>query len=309
MTGAEFEQLFQTCVNETREPYAVARDALRDQGDEAVPPLLAKVSESSDDDWLPRIVAQMVLGWIVRTDLYEQVGHILRRPGRTAGPRPVSLVPAPTAAAVALSGLGADVVPRLIEILVKTHEWDGERESSAVMLALDYLRDRRAVMPLLDLAAPGGDARRRMLAMSTLGGLGDQAAFEVAKQALDDRGNSARLRGMAAVCLGRIGDPAAGQALRAAAAAPVARNAAVTTEDLILRQSAIRAMGYLGAPGDATELKEMLDQESNVALGLELVGALTRLREPEALRQCGNENTVVREAAEEAARSLSGPGY
>ncbi|WP_236005111.1 HEAT repeat domain-containing protein [Nonomuraea antri] len=297
MIDDPFETLFLSCVDRTGEPYTAAREELRRRGGEIAGPLEERAAAT---DWATHTTARILLGWIRDRSLFEQVTSILR--DRDSAPRRVGLAPAPTASAAAVAALGSKVVPRLIEILTKTHEHRDGISGQVVLLALDYLRDPLAVMPLRRLALDTADEQERTLAVAALGGIGDDRAFDLARDVFNDAGRGEVLRGTAALCLGRLGLPEAGEVLLAAA-----RRAG---EGSTVRASAVRAIGYLGDPAHVAGLRQVLEGETaDGALALEAVGALARLGDAPALRQAARSHplSAVRSAAQEAAAGLD-PG-
>lgn len=275
MTGEEFEDRFQDCARTTGEEYVTARDTLLAEGISISDSLRAKLADAGQ-----RTTAEILLGWIARKPTYVEVKPMMQRL-KTAGPRGRTVTPSHIART--LAGLGPSVVPRLIEMLTKTDEAATGSDPQIVMQALGYMRDRRAVQPLLGLMRSTGDGEVRVLAMATLGDVGERGdpdilhamRQEMATETRDPAG-----RGAAILCLGRISTEASDRDRLIA----MARDRNV---DTVLRESAIRAMGHMwqgqdtalfagSVPGES-ELGSLLLEETDEALALECVGALDRI--------------------------------
>jgi HEAT repeat protein len=279
------ETLVQNLVDLTGDDYIQARDELlRDHADDLVPELEAKVNDSASS-WQVRGTAEALLGWIRHTGLFEWITTYVT--GFASSQEPVT----PALAADTLARLGPDAVPRLIEILDKTHEV----EPQVVLQALAYSRDSRAVAPLLArldhagaysrdsrAAAPrrafldqSGDSMLRALILGTLGEIRHSSAAASALALAGAPGQAPVVRAAAALCLGRIGESRFIEPLMDLARSPEAA----------LRASAFRAMGDLAERqtlmGDTAApeggLAEMFTAETDELAALELVGTLARL--------------------------------
>jgi hypothetical protein len=299
MSDGQFEALFQRCLTESNAAYVSARDAVLALGSAAVDLVEAKAREP---EWQSRSVAEILLGWLTQRPLFERVMQDARAAwldGAQAKPITGELTPARRAAI--LASHGPAVVPRLVEILTKTHEYATGVELQVIMLALDYLRDPRAVMPLVELARVPADEGLQTLVLGTLGTLGDDRAFDVAQAVLTDRGRGPVVRGAAAVCLGQLRDPRAAGALLAVVQDP--------THGSVLREGAIRGLGYLGDTSAGATLATILQEAADEQLALAAVDALAKLGDrtaTEALEEVArsHDQVAVRRAAQDAREGL-----
>lgn len=299
MSDGQFEALFQRCLTESDAAYASARDAILALGSAAVEPVEAKARQPQ---WQTSTIAEILLGWLTRRQLFEQVMPAIRAAWPDdAHPRPIAGELTPARRAAILASRGPAIVQRLIEILTKTHEYTTGDELQILMLALDYLRDPRAVMPLVELARGPGDEGLQTLVLGTLGTLGDARVFDVAQTILEDRDRGPVVRGAAAVCLGQLGDRRAAGALLAVVQDP--------GQGLVLRESAVRGLGYLGDPSAGATLAVILREAADERLALTTVDALARLGDrpaAETLEEAarGHALVAVRRAAQDAREGL-----
>ena len=88
-------------------------------------------------------------------------------------------------------------------------------------------------------------------------------------------GKAPTLRGAAAVVLGQLGDRSSPSALLAAA-----RNA---SESRLVREKAVRGLGYMRDPAASADLAALLDREPDQRFSLVLVDALAKIGGPEAI--------------------------
>jgi HEAT repeat protein len=300
MSDGQFEALFQQCLTQTDAAYRSARDALLALGPAAVAPVEAKAGQP---DWRTQMVAGILRGWLTQRPLFERVMADARADwvGRSPG-RPVAGTLSSTRRGAMLTSHGPVIVPRLLEIVTKTHEYapaNGEA-LEAVMVALGYLRDQRAVLPLAELTRSSPEPGLRLLALGTLGALGDPRAFDAAQAVMADRDQSPVVRGAAAICLGQLRDRRATAALLAAAQD--------TSEASVLREDAVRGLGYLGDPAAAATLAAVL-RAGDERLALAAVDALGKLGDAAAaqtLEEAARDHTqvAVRQAARDAREGL-----
>jgi HEAT repeat protein len=297
MSDGQFEALFQRCVAESDAAYTSARDALLALDTVAVEPVQAK---ALGPEWQTKTVAEILLGWLQTRPLFEQVMPAIRG-ADGAQVRPISGELTPARRAAMLANRGVAIVPRLIEILTKTHEYTTGDELQILLLALDYLRDQRAVMPLVELVRDPDDDGLQALVLGTLGTLGDSRALDVARTALEDRGRRPIVRAAAAVCIGQLGDRQAVGALLAIVQDP--------GQALVLRESAVRALGYLGDRSAGATLAVILREAADERLALTTVDALAKLGDhaaAETLEEAARDHALVavRRAARDAREGL-----
>jgi len=299
MSDEPFEARFQRCLTESGAGYLSARDEILALGTAAVALVQAKARLP---DWRTQTVGEILLGWLTQRTLFEQVVPDARAAWLEQVPaKPITGTLSAVRRASMLAGHGPAIVPRLIEILTKTREYAAGDELQVIMLALDYLRDPLAVMPLAELAGTSTDAGLQTLALATLGTLGDRRAFDVAGAVLADRDRGPVVRGAAAVCLGQLRDPRATGALLAVAQDP--------GQASVLRQSAVRGLGYVGGPGAGPALAALLREAADERLALTAVDALARLGDrsaAETLEEAArsHDQVAVRRAAQDAREGL-----
>jgi HEAT repeat protein len=197
--------------------------------------------------------------------------------------------------------LGAAIVPRLLEMLVKTHEYHNTAEMQTILQALDMLHDERAFKPLTDLVGQRGPEPAQVFALGTLGAWQDPRAFDVIQSAFVRQENSANIRAAAAVALGRLGDARASSILVAALVD--------TSEDDSVRRNAARGLGYLSDPQSSAALIALLQSDQPPEFALTLVQSLGRIggtsvQEILAQIERTGSDPTVRRAAGEAQRNL-----
>ncbi|TXK43376.1 HEAT repeat domain-containing protein [Nonomuraea sp. C10] len=324
MTGDEFEALFRTCMEETGDRYVTARDALLASDDTTEDGLR---SRETSRDWREALVAGILLAWLRERTLHDDILSLMRdHPVHSRSPGPAA-APGRVAHMIAAMRPRArpDLVPAILEILTKTRETAPGPGPQILTGALIELRDRRAVQPLFHEVTERHSGDERLLAVGALGVLAhrdDPGVVPLNQRLLADRRELVSVRGSAAMALGRLGDPRAAEQLLRATRPDTAQPA--------LRESAIRAMGYLwqspevaghGVPavGEA-ELADRLGAEEDDAVLLELTTALARLllarvalRTPargpadEALARAaaGHRNAAVRRVAKDWGRRIT----
>lgn len=300
MSNGEFVQLFQTCVTRETREYVVARDAVLALGAAVRPQIDAKLDAA---DWREQMVAQILAGWLDNRPLYEQVIKTVRgRPSSYMAADTITGTFPPADRARGLRAMGTVVVPRLLEILLKTRETVDVAETQAILQALNGFRDPRTVMALADLISGRTTEPARIFALGVLGTLKDPRTFETVQAALANVANSPAVRSAAAVALGRFEDRRATPALLAALRDP--------TEIEAVRRHAARGLGYLGDPTAGEALAGLLRSEQSPQMALTLVQALGKLGGPTAiaaLEETGRSHgdTSIRQAADGARRMLA----
>jgi HEAT repeat protein len=300
MSDGQFEVLFERCVTETDAAYRSARDTLLALGPGAVRLVEAKAGQP---DWRTRTVAEILHGWLTQRPLFERVMPDARADWAQRSPaRPIADTLSAARRGAMLASHGPAIVPRLLEIMTKTHEYDtGDGEAlEAVMLALAYLRDPRAVLPLAELTRTSPGPGLQLLALGTLGALGDNRAFDIAQAVFADRDQGPVVRGAAAVCLGQLQDRRATAALLAVAQDPGAPS--------VLREDAVHGLGYLGDPGAVATLAAVL-RTADERLALAAVDALGKLGDAAAVQTLeeaarDHSQVAVRQAARDAREGL-----
>jgi HEAT repeat protein len=312
MANGSFDNLFQTCVAETGAAYITARDQLLAMGNAIVPQLQQLASES---DWRTATTAQILLGWLTERPLFEEAMM-------SSGPTPPADMPgrpitgerSATGRANVLASYGEEIVPLLIEIVTKSDAGEEESEEAAesdqsedgdqfqaALLALDYLADPRAVMPLIDLAERTESPGLQLYALAVLGTIGDERAADLAQRVFADRAKGASVRGAAAVALGQLHATSSTSTLLAAARDP--------NESVVIRENAARALGYMGDATSGRALASLLEEPQAERLSLAVVAALNNIGGQDAIAALERAsrtaaNATVRRAAEDAHGNL-----
>jgi HEAT repeats len=300
MSNGDFGQQFQTCATSEGTSYLVARDAILAMGAAVRPQIEAKLGAS---DWREQLVAQILLGWLDNRQLYDQAKTIVQgTPSQRLFANPIAGTFPPTDRARSLKEMGTAIVPRLLEMLLKSREAVDVAEIQAIFQTLTALRDDRSVMPLNDLAGRTALEPARIFALGTLGTMKDPRSFPVVQSVLASQQNSSDVRGAAAVALGMFEDRRATSVLLA-----LLRD---TTEDEGVRRHAVRGLGYLGDPSAGEALAALLRSEQPSQMALTVVQALSRLGGPTAiaaLEETGRSHADlgVRQAADGARRTLA----
>ena len=299
MADGEFSQLFQTCVEREGSAYIAARDAILALGEAVRSQIAAQLNAS---DWRAQLVAQILAGWLDHRTLFEQVAtRVEGRPSGSGRVAPISGTFAPAQRAQSLASMGTVIVPRLLEMLLKTREYSGAAELQAILQALSALHDDRAVLPLADLVRQRAPDSARVFALGVLGAMRDARAFDAVQLAFTRLENSPAVRGAAAVALGLFGDRRATATLLAALRDP--------TENTGVRRHVARGLGHLADPAAGDALAGLLQSERSPEMALTVVQALGKLGGASAiaaLEETGrtHADATIRRAAEEARRSL-----
>ena len=273
LNAAPLQEQFQQAVATDGEDYIKAREAVLAVGAEAVPPLEEK---AQDGDWRVSMTAEILVGWLQRAALYEQCADEVQAKWVEASPvKPITGEMSASKRANVIAAHGEPVVPRLLEMLVKTHEYRSQVELDAILLALSYLADQRATMPLLDVVEHTDEAHLRSMSVSVLGSLKDSRAVDPLVAILADAENDRQLRSAAGVALGAIGD---GQARE-----PLERILLDEDSHVQLRQQVAYALGLLGDTQAAPALIKVLEGAQDRDLVRLAVEALGKVGDQSAL--------------------------
>lgn len=138
-----------------------------------------------------------------------------------------------------LIGMGAEVVPVLVEIVRRGERRDSDAPEAAItaVRVLGEIRDPRATPALLDLLRRSEDLDLRARAASALGNIGGPEAARALVEALTDP--AWQVRAQAATGLGALGDTQTVAALERT----------IHDESWWVRRNCAEALGRLGAPG------------------------------------------------------------
>ncbi|MBI3609831.1 MAG: HEAT repeat domain-containing protein [Nitrospirae bacterium] len=291
----KFESFFKAAVERSGPAYIDARTGVLGMGHEVLP--LLELKSQSKADWKSSMVGEILWGWNTRKDLFEECSVLVKGTWLKPGPKPVTGDLTPDKRASALAARREAVVPRLLEMLIKSKEYTDPGERDAIFLALGYLRDKRAVMPLLELLQADQDEYTRVRAIGALGMIGSQQAFEPILKILQSEELGDTLRGAAAVILGQLGDRRALDHLRL-----VLLN---KKNSLNLRIQAVYGLENLGNERAAEPLQQILSMEKDVDLLQPVIVALGKVGDISSLKQLdeiaqSHPDKDVREAAQEA---------
>ncbi len=292
----EFDAHFQTVVRETGAAYVKARQSIVEMGTAALAPVQARLTAV---DWKVVLAAEILNGWLTRKDLFDQATEYVR--GNLPGLRPITGAFTALQRARMVEQLGRDVVPLLLELVVKTPVGDAEQRQ-AVFGALQRLGDPRAVPVMLDLLAATGDQQLRILAADTLGELKDARAAGPLEGIVEDRSQSTDLRGVSAISIGK---------LRAPHALPLLEKVLLDeSADLDLRKSAARGIDSLADTRATAALLRALDRKQDRELLLVIVDTLGDLGDASAIPALdrlarGHADRFVRESAQAARESIA----
>lgn len=275
MTPNKFEQYFQTCVSQTDSVYKEARDSIVALGDEA----RTWLQQRTVANWQEQLLISILHGWLGQAERFAQVGEIVTSISEIDGssrPRAITGQLSAAKKATILSSLGEAIVPRLLEMALKTNELSEHQEKLTVFTTLDYLKDGSATLALVHLVSESADNRLKELALSVLGTIGDIQAYDVALAEFTNRSNSAPVRSAAAMALGRLMNRQATSAILT-----VLKDLA---EPRDVRLQAAKALGELGDPSASSELASILrqDPESDLAFSLTVVQVLGKIGDADA---------------------------
>lgn len=138
----------------------------------------------SSQVWQEVWVARIAIGWREHADLYRQAEALID--GQLSGPRNITGTFSVDQRAKAVTMLGPDVVPRLVEIVWKTQEYGDDPRLSTVSRSLRLFRLQETAAPIRTLLAPETPSHYRHSAIATLGELQDeQSAFMIRTFAQD----------------------------------------------------------------------------------------------------------------------------
>lgn len=251
MSPDDLQQLFDRAVEEVGDDYCAVRKAVRERKDDVETALREKTQE---EDWRIARTAEMLLGWRTRQDLFEQCAADVRAEwAKKEKAKPISGQVDADRRAMVIANHGEEVVPRLLEMITKSYEAEEDVEQDTVLLALGYLRDRRATEPLLYLLERSADDDLRRMVVRALGMLEDPRANEPMIQLLQAKPEPAALRGEAIGALVRL--------RTRQAAGPLQELLVDRKADMELRQRSAQALGRLGDASATPALVQAIQTE------------------------------------------------
>jgi len=197
-TSPRLDDAFVRVVTQTDGAYAVARaEILRDPG-------ARRYLERRRDhaaDWRERLAAETLLGWLDHEAEHDEaqawVKDQSRRPNRTVLGRYTAVD-----LGKRVAKLGPVVTPHVLEMLLKTHEYDDDYEAGILYSALERLRDGRAFEPISELLSDRKQPdAMRSAAIGVLQALADARSIPALRAILLDHSESDELRKVAAGAL------------------------------------------------------------------------------------------------------------
>jgi HEAT repeats len=264
MNDTTLEAEFLRATAQTDESYRAARQAILDRGASAL--AFLRASQSSPD-WKVALTAAILVGWLQHRDLFDRCTEAIR--GNFEGERPITGYFLPKQRIAVVRSLGNTVVPRLLEMVTKTHEFGSLEANTSIFGSLIALKDDRAVLPLIEVVNSRYPEQVRELAAGTLGELGDHRAAPSLRALLNNSDQPETLRAAAGMSLGLLGAKEAVADLRA-----------VLTDQacgLELRKAAVRALDHMGDHQSAGAMLEAFARTDNLVFQLTLLSAVADL--------------------------------
>jgi len=299
MSRDQFEAAFAATLAEVGAPYLQARQTILFEGSAALPWLEAK--RASTADWNTILHVDILTGWLKSRSQFELCLDYIR--GNLPGSPPITGTFTPVQRADAVAGLGAEVTPRLLEMILKSDEAADPKERASVFGALTRLRDRRAVPPLIALLGPERDPALRRSAAGALGHLEDARAVPPLLSLLRNPSETENVRCSAATSLGFLGAREASSTMQEVLLSPAS--------GLELRKAVVGALDQLGDTRAAQALNEALPRSDDLVLLQLVIEALGKLGGPSSLGALerlarDHPDAFIKDAARDAAASIRG---
>lgn len=198
MTPATFDSLFERASHSRGADYVRARDEIlnlpsRDQ----VRARLQTVMKAPSS-WREHLAASILLGWMDNNEAFKQVAVYLRQP--LAGTLPVTGL-SPAVRGKAIASLGRIITPRVLEMLWNAPDYQNDHELGSLLSALLYLKDERAVQPLVALIEDSESPPLRRGVIKVLSEVGGPRGLAVVSR-LAEESNDASVRLAAIAGLG-----------------------------------------------------------------------------------------------------------
>lgn len=298
MDRSQFETGLRDATRQTGAEYLDTRRAILDAGP-AVLTFLGSTQVPATD-WKTALVVAVLAGWLTRKDLFDQCTRYVE--GDLPGRPPITGKFSAIQRATTVARLGPDVVPRLLEMLIKTGEGNDAERAAAIFGSLVRIGDTRAVPPLIDLLAPPNEENTRVMAAGALGQLHDPRAAAPLRTVLANTSLSPGLRATAALSLGELRDSGSLKMLQG-----VLVDGAQNPE---VRIGAARAIGKLGDSSVAGALSQALTTSHDLVLLQVVIETAARLGDQSSLPMLSDlashhEDEFIREAAENAREEIS----
>lgn len=190
-----FEYHFQRAVLSQTESYKESRAAILEMGQAAIPRLQEKVQKETD--WRSTLTAEILLGWLTDESLYKEC-HELVKGNWSMEELPVTGEPDAYVRSWVIYSRGEKILPRLLEMLIKTKEYTNQEEMGAIADALSRFSDPKAILPMMEVVEDDKeDEYLRVSLLWALGQFDDNEAKEFILKILLDKENSDQLRGTA----------------------------------------------------------------------------------------------------------------
>lgn len=280
--------------SEAKAQILALQDGERKQAEEE----LRKISESPAN-WESRLTALILLGWLEPKPSFVQCGMVAR--GELPGPKPIAGFTAKLRAQL-IAKLGAEVTPRVLEMIYKTHEWGNATQEGALFGALVYLKNDLAIEPLTALLRdPATSASGRTGALNVLSAMNAVSALDAVFAIASDTLGDETLRQTALRALAGFSDPRATKFL-----IDTLSNPARSLED---RQVAASSLEAAAPPESPASVRQVLgstqDQMIKVAL-ISLLGRTGTKEDLEFLQTFSHDaDPEVAQAARQALRQIT----
>jgi hypothetical protein len=296
MAQSTLESSFHDAANGTGEAYLAARKAIDAHGPEA---LVVFDEQRRSQDWRTVLTAEILTARLKAPEVFGQCHDAVW--GKLVGPPQITSTFPPPRRIRELQYIGPVAAFCLLEMAWKTHEFGGPQERESIFGALAVLKNVGAVPPLIELLNGDGDPDIAMRSASVLGALKDARAIPPLLAELGTTKVPPQVRAAAALSLGSL---KAGQA-----ASKLREIAADEHADVLLRKSAVRALGELGDAGAVPGLLHLLKQRHELTFELTVLEVAGRLGghadlDPLAEIEARHPEEPVREAAKEAAGEI-----
>ncbi len=297
MNPNSFDLYFSRALSADSQRYIEARQAILDIGAAALPQLQV---QEAQEDWRPRLLAEIVTGWMNQRALFEECTARVKGKTKITAPSMTGKTPR-TVRVKGVQQLGPAVVPRLLEMLLFTRDYAGTDELETIFAALAHFKEPRTVEPLMHLVGEG-DLSVKIGAAGALGRLNDARAVTVLAPLVENQRTDPALRSAAAISLARIGRPPVNDLFR--------RILANDGEDIEMRRQVAYLSGLLG-PSAAPALTGALETSTDERLLVNALGSLSRIGARDTLPAVrGAERKFptgeVNQAAREARKAIEG---
>ncbi len=187
----DYNKVFEKAVESEGEDYLNARDQL------IIAPngLDYLRQEAMNVKWERALTARIVTGWRTNAVLYDKANQYID--GKISGPLPATGEFGIHQRVLEITNLGKDVVPRLVEAVWKTKEYQDDTRVGTVFAALQKLDARDAILPLRLLMDSKTSESYRGRAIATLGHLRDKDSATAFKNIASNHSETDYIRNVA----------------------------------------------------------------------------------------------------------------